>query len=233
MCARFGLSVPKEDLERFLGLELPFEVPPAYNIAPTENALAMVSRDGIHQPKWLRWGLIPPWADSPTIGTRMINARSETVLEKGAVKNAYKKRRCVIPASGFFEWRDEYPQADLFDETPKGKPFKQPLFFYPTMDPLFALAGMWEQWTSKDKQTSYETFTILTTKPNGIVEPIHDRMPVILHAGSFDRWLSDDSGEDLLPLLSPIEDSAIDYFAVTPRLNNPRYKEFDTFSPLS
>lgn len=228
MCARFGLSVPKEDLERFLGLELPFEVPPAYNIAPTENALALVSAQGAREAKWLRWGLVPAWADSLAVGNRMINARSETVLEKGAFKTAFEKRRCVIPASGFFEWTEEFPQADLFGEAPKGKPIKQPLYFHPTHGKLMGLAGLWERWSSRDKATTVETFTILTTTPNAVLEPFHDRMPVILRPEDFDLWLGDEKPERLLPLLAPADDDAVQYFRVTPRMNNPRYKEPDS-----
>lgn len=233
MCARFGLSVPKEDLERFLGIELPFEIPPAYNIAPTENAIAMISADGIRSAKLLRWGLVPAWADSLSIGTRMINARSETVMEKGAFKSAFEKRRCIVPASGFFEWTEEFPQADLFGETPKGKPVKQPLFIHPTSGGLMGMAGLWERWKGREGQYPVETFTILTTTPNRIVEPIHDRMPVILHPEDFDLWLSDERPERLLPLLSPIEDQAIAMFRVTPRMNNPRYKDADSMQAIA
>lgn len=157
----------------------------------------------------------------------MINARSETAMEKGAFKQAFEKRRCIIPASGFFEWKDEYPQEDLFGEAKKGKPVKQPLLFKPTSGSLFGFAGLWERWRSKDRESTVETFTILTGGPNTLMAPIHDRMPVIIQPRHFDLWLSEVPAHDVLHLMVPVEDTAMTISRVTPRMNNPRYKEPD------
>lgn len=176
MCGRFTLAArPEELLEGFLDYKPPEEPPtPRYNIAPTQQAL-VIPNDGSDQMQRMRWGLVPFWAKDVSIGSRMINARSETIQEKPAFRHAFKKKRCLVPADGFYEWRTEGKAKQPFHITVKdGKPF--------------AMAGLWEAWGPKDEEP-LRTFTILTTSANDLVRSLHDRMPVILPHEAWKRWL--------------------------------------------
>ena len=152
---------------------------PRFNVAPTQPiAVVRISPDSpspTRELSPLRWGLVPSWAKDPSIGNRMINARSETVAEKPAFRTAFRRRRCLIPADGFFEWQRQ------------GKA-KQPFFIQMKDERPFAMAGLWETWEGPD-HSAIESCTILTTQPNELMKPIHDRMPVILPAHAYDEWL--------------------------------------------
>ncbi|MFO0898004.1 MAG: SOS response-associated peptidase [Pirellulales bacterium] len=162
MCGRFTLrQVPHEWVKQ---LALPI-FSPRYNIAPTQQVLAIRQREGIREAVELRWGLIPSWADDPKIGNRLINARAETVATKPAFRQAYKRRRCLILADGFYEWQKQ------------GKT-KQPYFIHRPDDQPFAFAGLWEWW--KGNVLEIASCTIITTEANELMRPLHDRMPVIL-----------------------------------------------------
>ena len=157
----------------------------------------------------LKWGLVPFWAKDPTIGNRLINARSETVAEKPAYRVSLRKKRCLVIADGFYEWQGSVSP-------------KQPYFFHRQDGHPFAMAGLWDRW-DKGEEAPLETFTILTTTPNEVVAPIHKRMPVILEPGSLDRWL-DPSLEDisaLIPLLVPAQGSLLEAVPVSTYVNNP------------
>src|SRR5262245_45113900 len=203
MCGRFVLTAPREAVKAFLPLfDLP-DVAPNYNVAPTQTVLAVRVPTGGAEPAaaLLKWGLVPSWADDPAIGYRMINARSETVAEKPAFRSAFSQRRCLILADGFFEW------AKL------GKR-KQPYLFRLQSGRLFAFAGLWEHWQRDGR--ALDSCTILTTEPNDLVKPLHDRMPVILAPADFGLWLDPKAakGEDLQALLRPYRAEAMTAYPV-------------------
>jgi putative SOS response-associated peptidase YedK len=176
MCGRFSLWVQFADLlKAFPDFEFPEELPSRYNIAPTQQ-VAVVPNDGEKQVRFFHWGLIPFWAKDAAIGSRMINARAETAAEKPAFRAAYQRRRCLILADGFYEWRSE-----------PGSRIKTPLYIRMGSGEPFAFAGLWELWRPDDSPVY--SCTILTTTPNELVASIHDRMPVILPRAAYDRWL--------------------------------------------
>jgi putative SOS response-associated peptidase YedK len=151
------------------------------------------------------------------IGNRMINARSETVGEKPAFRAAWKNRRCLIPASGFYEWQ-------------RGGKTKQPFVITTTQQPVLTFGGLWERWRSEDQTVL--SFCILTTQPNTVMTPIHDRMPVIVEPQDFDRWLGDDS-DQLQELLRPCPDSLLDTYPVSTAVNKPANNNSELIRPLS
>lgn len=151
------------------------EVPPRYNIAPTQPALVVRESEAGRAVALLRWGLIPSWAKDPSIGARAINARAETVADKPSFRAAARRRRCLVPASGFYEWKRE------------GKA-RLPYFIFPVGAPAFAFAAIRETWGGADG-SEIESFAILTTDANETIAPVHDRMPVVLDPADFARWL--------------------------------------------
>lgn len=168
----------------------------------------------------LRWGLVPIWANDLKIGNKLLNARSETAAEKPSFRDAFKKRRCLIAADGFYEWREE-----------DGK--KQPyLIHLPNRKP-FAFAGLWERWNDPEGKP-IETCTILTTEANKALAQLHDRMPVILEPKDHARWLDPNlkDAEALKPLLKPLPDNALKFFRVTPKMNNPRFQDPECIEPI-
>jgi putative SOS response-associated peptidase YedK len=178
MCGRFVGFRPLEELKKHFPIDVAnVKVSPNYNVAPTQEILAITQRDGKNHLEKLHWGLVPFWAKDTSIGRRMINARSETVATKPSFRNAYKNRRCLILADGFYEWKGE-----------KGK--KQPMFItLPDRRP-FAFAGLWETWDKQGKEAApYRSATILTREASESVMPIHNRMPVILKSKIFQIWL--------------------------------------------
>ena len=180
MCGRYSFAM--EDaliLERF-GIRVRTAIYKArYNCAPTQK-LAVIANDSPDTLNFYRWGLIPFWAKDPSIGNRLINARAETVTEKPSFKHAFRNRRCLVPATGFYEWKKEK--------------VKLPYHFGLKNREPFCFAGLWDQWTSADGEI-IRSFTIITTTPNSLVEKIHDRMPVILLRDDEQRWI--DPGQDL------------------------------------
>lgn len=174
MCGRYTLAVSPAQLAARFEVA-PLALQPRYNIAPTQPAPVVRLSNGARELALLRWGLIPSWANDAAIGARLINARSETVLEKPAFRTAFRRRRCLIPASGFYEWQQQTSG-------------KQPFYFTPVDGDLMAFAGLWEQWRAPDGAV-VESYTILTTAANEIVAPIHDRMPVILPPDLDALWL--------------------------------------------
>jgi putative SOS response-associated peptidase YedK len=214
MCGRFTLTVdPDELLKAFAGITLPAEgsLTPRYNIAPTQT-VAVVPNNGRNTIEFFRWGLIPSWAKDPAIGNRMINARAETLAEKPAFRSAFKNRRCLIPADGFYEWRKD----------PGGKS-KTPMYVRLKSGEPFAFAGLWEAWRSPDDETILSC-TIITTTPNALVEKIHDRMPVILKPDAAKRWLDPAEQEPvkLMNLLKPYPASQMTAYAVSKLVNKPQ-----------
>ena len=229
MCGRFTLRAQPEQIARLFDLDptaAPLDqVQPRYNIAPTQPILAVrQNRDsGQREATFLNWGLIPFWADDPSIGSRMINARSETAAEKPSFRAAFKYRRCIIPADGFYEWQ-------------KQKGGKQPhlIGFKDDLTPggVFGFAGLWERW-ERDGST-IESCTILTTEPNELLAPIHNRMPVILHPDDYPEWL-DTSLQDkdsLRHLLRAFPADQMQTVPVSTHVNNPRNEDPACVQPL-
>lgn len=187
MCGRFTLAVPAEALASAFKLTQVPELAPRYNIAPTQQVLAIRGGETSREAVLLRWGLVPSWAKDLSAGAKMINARSETAAEKPAFRSAMRQRRCLIPADGFYEWQAQ----------PEGK---QPFHIRLADRGPFALAGLWEHWKAPTGDWVY-TCTILTTEANELMRPLHDRMPVIIPPEHYDRWL-DPQIHDAGPLQS-------------------------------
>ncbi len=177
MCGRFtATAAPDLVAERF-SVEVPELHRERFNIAPTQTVLAVRHSESGREARMMRWGLVPRWAKDVSVGNRMINARAETLGEKATYKSLLSKNRCLIPADGFYEWR---VGAD-------GK--KEPVRFTLADESLFGLAGLWTTWLNRETGEVVDSCTIVTTRPNSVVAPVHNRMPVILEAASEDVWL--------------------------------------------
>ena len=209
MCGRYTLRTPVEKLAEEFGFDnSSIELPPNYNVAPTQGVAAVLEEDGQRHLEVLRWGLIPPWADDPQVGSRMINARAETAPEKPSFRRAFRERRCLIPADGFYEWK-------------RMNGGKQPYYIHMKEGRPFAFAGLWESWKD-DGGPEIRSCTILTTKPNALAGEIHDRMPVILPTGSYDVWLDHESEKDeLYGLLAPYPEDEMEAYPVSRFVNSP------------
>ena len=196
MCGRFSMAFTAADLEDRFALDDPvdFEITPRYNIAPTQHAPVVLMRDGRRRLESLRWGLIPSWAKDASIGSRMINARAETAATSNAFRSAFRSRRCLAPATGFYEWKKG-----------QGGGRKVPYHFTMQSGAPLALAGLWEVWSPPGSAAPVHSFTIITTCANALVAPVHDRMPVILSPDAYARWLDPDTPNpaDLAALLVP------------------------------
>ena len=210
MCGRYTLTTPVKRLAEEFGFDASsVDLPPNYNVAPTQEIAAVLKEDGQRRLEVLRWGLIPPWADDPQIGSRMINARAETVPEKPSFRRAFRERRCLIPADGFYEWKRENGG-------------KQPFYIHMKNERPFAFAGLWESWNDNGGP-AIRTCTILTTGPNSLVGGIHDRMPVILSADTYDVWLDPASERDeLTALLAPYPEDEMGAYPVSRFVNSPQ-----------
>lgn len=211
MCSRYFLDADGNVIAYTFNVPVHDRIRKRFNIAPTQLAPAIrVGDSGEREVAMLRWGLVPAWAKEISIGNRMINARSETVAEKPSFRSAFKSRRCVVPATGFFEW--------------KGEPgHKQPYAITAADQTLFAFAGLWERWQPKDGD-AVETFTIITTEPNEAVAAVHDRMPVILPADSIQDWLEAPAKEAqalLRPYAGPVNIRAVSKLVGNPRNDVP------------
>src|SRR5512139_2812246 len=211
MCGRFTLFTPASRLaEVFLPGEV-LAATPRYNIAPGQPILA-VRASAAHDRREFampRWGLVPAWARDAAIGSRLINARAETVSEKPAFRRAIRERRCLVPADGFYEWKREGA-------------VKRPFYIRMRDGVPFAFAGIWERWEGIPGESA-ETCAILTTAPNDLLAPIHDRMPLILPPEEYGRWLDPSvrSPESLAPLLRPLPSAALEAYPVGRTVNNP------------
>jgi putative SOS response-associated peptidase YedK len=210
MCGRFTLTTPMPVLAELFLFPEAAPQPPRYNIAPTQAVATVRAADPNHRELALcRWGLIPSWANDPAIGNRLINARSETAAEKPAFRSAFRHRRCLILADGFYEWQ-------------KTGGRKQPFYIKMKDGQPFAFAGLWERWEGGGEPV--DTCTILTTEANELVRPVHDRMPVILAPEDYGRWLDPETKkpELLEPLLQPFAADAMTAYPVSPVVNTPR-----------
>jgi putative SOS response-associated peptidase YedK len=211
MCGRFTLSVDPADLqEAFPEFIFPAQVGARYNIAPTQPVLVLPN-DGTNRADFFVWGLIPSWAKDPAIGSRLINARTETLAEKPSFRSAYKYHRCLIFADGFFEW-----------QAFSGTSGKIPHHIRLKSGKPFAFAGLWEHWQSPDG-SEIKSATIITTSPNELMTPIHNRMPVILQHEAYSRWLDPTplSPVDLNSLLIPYPAGEMIAYPVSTLVNSP------------
>ena len=223
MCGRYTLATPDDSLAELLDLPDPPELGPRYNIAPTQPVAVLRAppdRD-VRRIEMLRWGLVPSWAKDPAIGNRMINARSETVDQKPSFKAAFRRRRCLVLADGFYEWQ-------------RLKRGKQPYYIHLIDGGPFAFAGLWEEWADPDGSV-IETCTILTTSANELMADLHDRMPVILDRSAYELWL-DATVHDarvLAPLLQPFPSEKLAAHAVSTWVNSPRNDDQACIKPMS
>jgi len=221
MCGRYTLSTPAGRLaEEFRLDEGAVEISPSYNVAPTQEVAAVLDEDGKRRLEMLRWGLVPSWADDPEIGARMINARSETAAEKPSFRSAFRRRRCLIAADGFYEWKRENGG-------------KQPYYFHMQEGRPFAFAGLWESW-EKGGDGALLSCAILTTRANSVLDGIHDRMPVILPSESYDAWLDPDADrEELAELLIPYPGDDLETYPVSRFVNSPRNNDERCIEPAA
>lgn len=221
MCGRFALAATGEEVAAHYQLpEVPFVVP-RYNVAPTQPVAAIrLNGAGDREFTFFQWGLIPSWAKDPSIGSKMINARAETAAEKPAFRAAFKRRRCLLPATGFYEWQQTNGH-------------KQPMYIHGENGGLVSLAGLWEVWQSPDGGL-LETCTILTTTPNALMEPIHNRMPVILDPLDYSTWLDPDTAADQLHhLLRPYDPERLAAYPVSTAVNRPQNDTGACIAPLA
>ncbi len=211
MCGRFTLTVSPEQLaETFAWLNIPPGIAPRYNVAPSQP-VAVVPNDGQNRLDFFTWGLVPSWAKDPAMGSRMINARAETLAEKPAFRAAFRRRRCLILADGFYEWRQE-----------PGRKTKTPMYIHLKSGRPFAFAGLWESWNSPDG-SNILSCTIITTAPNALMETIHNRMPVILPEATYPLWLAtgDQDTAKLHNLLLPYPADEMHAYPVSTLVNSP------------
>ncbi len=225
MCGRFNQKLTSAELSQ-VGAELgqAAALPPSnYNVAPTQRAVAITGVDPRMAGSY-RWGLIPFWAKDAKIGSRMFNARAETVATKPAFRAAFRGRRCIVPASGFYEWKRVGSR-------------KEPQYIYRTDGEIMGFAGLWESWSGPkgEEHDPVESFSILTTEPNAQLREIHDRMPVILEKSDWDAWL-DPNNKDLdalQSLLRPAAEGRLTWHEVDPGVGNPRNNGPQLIEPYS
>lgn len=222
MCGRFTLTIDPADLQdAFPGLTFPESMVPRYNVAPSQS-VAVVANNGKNQVELFKWGLVPSWAQDPSIGNRMINARAESLAEKPSFRAAYKRRRCLILADGFFEWQP----------VPGGKS-KTPMFIRLKSGEPFAFAGLWEAW-HPDQEDTLLSCTVITTTPNTLMERIHNRMPVILKPEAYPLWLdpAEQPPDKLDKLLKPYPASQMTAFPVSRLVNDPKNDSPECIVPV-
>lgn len=215
MCGRFAFYSPSEATAALFGVDDAPPVEARYNIAPTEYIAAVRNTDDSRELCMLRWGLVPFWAKDPAIGNRMINARAETVAAKPAYRAAYRHRRCLILADGFYEWRKEASG-------------KTPYFMSAANETPIAFAGLWETWDDKESDSALQTATIITTEANTFMQPLHHRMPVLVAPELADAWLQGDTGmhADLVQAAPKLR-----AWPVSRQVNNARNEGEDLLAP--
>jgi putative SOS response-associated peptidase YedK len=227
MCGRFTLRTPMKAVAEVFDLapgpaDRTWQQPLRFNIAPAQEVAAIRWNTERHDRElaWLDWGLIPSWAEDPAIGNRMINARAETVATKPAFRDAFRRRRCLVAADGFYEWKRQ-------------KGAKQPHYIRLIQDRPFAFAGLWEHWHKGD--VAIESCTIITIEANTLLHPLHNRMPVIVDAEQYDLWL-DPAVQDpmvLKPLLVPYPAEDMVIYAVSTLVNSPRHDTPQCIDPAA
>jgi putative SOS response-associated peptidase YedK len=222
MCGRFTLTVDPADLQAaFPGFTFPMQSAPRFNIAPTQPILALPN-DGKSKADYFTWGLIPVWAKDPSIGSRLINARAETLAEKSSFRGAYKYKRCLIFADGFYEWKSQV-----------GTKLKIPHYIRLKSGLPFAFAGLWDEWHSPDGSL-IKSCTILTTEPNALMSTLHNRMPVILSPAAYSPWLdfAPQKPETLQKLLGQYPAEEMTAYPVSTLVNSPANDRAELVVPI-
>ncbi len=222
MCGRITQQLSSDEIARLFGAEDEAnDLGGHFNVAPTQNVRVVLEEDHRRIVEELRWGLIPSWATDPSIGSRMINARAETVVEKPAFRTAFRRYRCIVPADSFYEWkRDGTVKVPFAIGRRDGAPL--------------ALAGLWSVWRPKGSEERVRSFTIITTEANSLLAPIHDRMPVILPEDAWSEWI-DPKNEDvgaLKSLLVPFPAEAMRAYPVSRAVNDVRHDGPELIEPV-
>jgi putative SOS response-associated peptidase YedK len=224
MYGRFGASFQYRDIKTVWSLYGDFAgFFPRYNIAPSQDVPVIVRNEKRNELRPMRWGLVPAWAPDPSMGQRMINARAETLLERPSFKQLVSTRRCLVPADGFYEWRREANR-------------KVPMWFYLKNRKPFAFPGLWDCWVDRDSGSELYTFTIITTRANGLVRRIHDRMPVIYDAAMARQWLDGPFGARAMALglvLQPLPSERMQAHEVSPLVNSPENDSAECIESVS
>ncbi|QPJ63521.1 MAG: SOS response-associated peptidase [Candidatus Nitronauta litoralis] len=218
MCGRYSLSKSiKEIAEHFKSPLIEIGPWPRFNIAPTQSLPVVTEGQDGFEIQLMKWGLVPHWAKDASLGSRMINARAETVAEKPSFRDAFKSKRCLIPCDGFYEWV-------------AGEDGKTPHYIHMKGGQLFALAGIWSEWTKGE--TPLQTYSIITTEANEYLTPLHHRMPVILKPDQYSEWMQKAASKtDLLSLLNPLKEDALEYFPVSKLVNSPKNDSAECIFP--
>jgi putative SOS response-associated peptidase YedK len=220
MCGRFAQTTPSEQLVQLFKLVIGVEIRPRFNLAPTQSIVAIRTTEKGAMALQYRWGLVPSWADGLKVGSKMINARAETIFDKRSFAKPARHQRCVIPSSGFYEWQS----------TPEGK---RPTLFTPKIKPIFNFAGLWSAWADDNGFIHY-TATILTTQANETMAPFHHRMPVILGSEGTQAWLDPSLTQpaELRPWLRSAPNNEIAHRTLNPRINHVGHDDPECWNPL-
>src|SRR5216683_885860 len=220
MCGRYAIPEPGDIPIRFKATRSGYDLKPRYNAAPSED-MPVVVNTGENHVELMRWGLVPFWAKDTNIGYKMINARAETLQVKPSFKKALSLQRCIVPAGGFFEWK-------------KLDKEKVPYYIFLKNKGLFGFAGLYDTWHDKQGR-ELKTYTIITTEPNAIVEPIHNRLPAILEKQDEEEWLNPDETEAdrLVKLLHPYPASEMDTYPVSRQVNSPAHDTKEVIEPAT
>jgi putative SOS response-associated peptidase YedK len=223
MCGRFTQERPASELAEIFGAEPLVDDPgPRYNVAPTDETLVVVQREARRAITAYRWGLVPHWSTDLKAGSRMFNARAETITTSPAFRDAFGRRRCLVPVESFYEWKREGTVRQPYRVVREdGRPL--------------VLAGLWAGWKDPSTEQVRRTFTIVTTTPNEAMADLHDRMPVILPDHAWDRWLQPAAAgsDELLAMLQPTDEIALDIYAVNRYVNDVRRDGPELIEPLA
>ena len=220
MCGRFAITLPNDAMAPLFDAVPANNLPhvPDYNVCPTNTVHTVTSDEGHRRLRPMRWGFLPHWYKTTTDGPLLINARAETIAEKPAFRAACRERRCLIPASGFYEWTKDDAGNRL------------PWFIHPADDDLIAFAGVWQDWEWGDQ--AFTTCAIVTTEANGPMSRIHNRMPVVLARGDWAKWLGE-NGKGAATLMIPAPDDALAFHRVHPRVNSNRASGPELIAPIA
>jgi putative SOS response-associated peptidase YedK len=221
MCGRFAFYSPHEAVTRLFGVTLAAGFEPRYNIAPTQFVATVRETGGPREAALLYWGLVPSWAKQKAIGARMINARAETLTEKPSFRTAFRRRRCLVLADGYYEWQ-------------RSGAVKQPYFISFVDGQPFGMAGLWERWRDPASGEPLESCCIVTTAPAASVAHVHDRMPVIVPPEAYGEWLDprNESTDRLARLLGPWAGPGLQALPVSRRVNDARQQGAELVAPL-
>lgn len=219
MCGRYVLSANPATVQRTFDLEDIPDLAPRYNIAPTQP-ISIITDAAPKRLTLVQWGLVPSWSKDPGIGSRMFNARCETLAEKPSFRNAFKRRRCLVPADGFYEWMKDGRK-------------KRPFFIHMKSREVFAFAGLWDTWQGAEG-SEIDSCTIITTEPNALIRPLHNRMAVILHDNDYEAWLDPETPQPvLMSMLQPYPAEAMAAYEVSPAVGNYRNEGPELIKPFT